>query len=238
MIRGLMSQPKVLLVVDDGELRARYEMTLRFSGSSPSPSSSSDQLETSATRTDRRLPADRSPDRRRRHLLDPAGLGDSGRPHRSVHPAPAGASAVRRRAAGDRRAETDDLRPQAADAARPAPVLSGRGPAQRAAASPAELQRLAHAAEHVQIRARLFCGATPIMNSIVPSCSRTVERLTASRLRRSFPTRCSALSSAPAGRRSLVRDCSRPGAGDRGWCGRSSAAAARCSAAGRRRCPA
>ena len=30
-----MSQPKVLLVVDDGELRARYELTLRFAGYQP-----------------------------------------------------------------------------------------------------------------------------------------------------------------------------------------------------------
>jgi hypothetical protein len=30
-----MSQPKVLLVVDDGSLRARYELTLRFSGFQP-----------------------------------------------------------------------------------------------------------------------------------------------------------------------------------------------------------
>src|SRR4029453_14809428 len=30
-----MSQPKILLVVDDGGLRARYEMTLRFSGFQP-----------------------------------------------------------------------------------------------------------------------------------------------------------------------------------------------------------
>jgi len=30
-----MSQPRVLLVVDDGALRARYELTLRFSGYEP-----------------------------------------------------------------------------------------------------------------------------------------------------------------------------------------------------------
>jgi len=37
----LMSQPKVLLVVDDGGLRARYELTLRFSGFHPLAISSS-----------------------------------------------------------------------------------------------------------------------------------------------------------------------------------------------------
>jgi hypothetical protein len=32
-----MKRPKVLLVVDDGELRARYEMVLRFCGYEPVP---------------------------------------------------------------------------------------------------------------------------------------------------------------------------------------------------------
>jgi hypothetical protein len=40
-----MSQPKVLLVVDDGELRARYEMTLRFAGYQPVAISSRAQLD-------------------------------------------------------------------------------------------------------------------------------------------------------------------------------------------------
>jgi hypothetical protein len=39
-----MSQPKVLLVVDDGGLRARYEMTLRFSGFLTVSISSTDTL--------------------------------------------------------------------------------------------------------------------------------------------------------------------------------------------------
>ncbi len=41
----LMSQPKVLLVVDDGELRARYELTLRFSGFQTVAVSSSEHFE-------------------------------------------------------------------------------------------------------------------------------------------------------------------------------------------------
>ena len=40
-----MSQRKVLLVVDDGALRARYELTLRFSGYQPIAISSSETLE-------------------------------------------------------------------------------------------------------------------------------------------------------------------------------------------------
>ncbi|MEO7275203.1 MAG: hypothetical protein ABIX28_07675 [Vicinamibacterales bacterium] len=40
-----MSQPKVLLVVDDGELRAGYEMTLRFAGYQPVAISSSAPFE-------------------------------------------------------------------------------------------------------------------------------------------------------------------------------------------------
>lgn len=40
-----MSQPKVLLVVDDGGLRARYELTLRFSGFQPVAISSSDPFD-------------------------------------------------------------------------------------------------------------------------------------------------------------------------------------------------
>jgi len=40
-----MSQPKVLLVVDDGALRARYELTLRFSGYQPVAICSGDTLE-------------------------------------------------------------------------------------------------------------------------------------------------------------------------------------------------
>ena len=39
-----MSQPKVLLVVDDGGLRARYELTLRFSGFQPVAISSSERF--------------------------------------------------------------------------------------------------------------------------------------------------------------------------------------------------
>ena len=40
-----MSQPKVLLVVDDVELRARYELTLRFSGFEPVAVGSGDTLD-------------------------------------------------------------------------------------------------------------------------------------------------------------------------------------------------
>jgi hypothetical protein len=40
-----MSQPKVLLVVDDGALRARYEMVLRFCGYRPVVTSSRDPLD-------------------------------------------------------------------------------------------------------------------------------------------------------------------------------------------------
>ena len=40
-----MSQPKVLLVVDDGGLRARYELTLRFSGFQTMAISSSEQFD-------------------------------------------------------------------------------------------------------------------------------------------------------------------------------------------------
>jgi len=40
-----MSQPKVLLVVDDGSLRARYELALRFSGFQPVAISSSDTFD-------------------------------------------------------------------------------------------------------------------------------------------------------------------------------------------------
>ena len=39
-----MSRPKVLLVVDDGGLRARYELTLRFSGFQPVAISSGERL--------------------------------------------------------------------------------------------------------------------------------------------------------------------------------------------------
>jgi len=39
-----MSQPKVLLVVDDGGLRARFELTLRFSGFHPVAISSSERF--------------------------------------------------------------------------------------------------------------------------------------------------------------------------------------------------
>jgi hypothetical protein len=40
-----MSQPKILLVVDDGGLRARYELTLRFAGFQPVAISSSERLD-------------------------------------------------------------------------------------------------------------------------------------------------------------------------------------------------
>jgi len=40
-----MSQPKVLLVVDDGGLRAGYELALRFSGFQPVSISSSETFE-------------------------------------------------------------------------------------------------------------------------------------------------------------------------------------------------
>jgi hypothetical protein len=40
-----MSQPKVLLVADDGGLRARYEMTLRFAGYQPVSISSTDKFD-------------------------------------------------------------------------------------------------------------------------------------------------------------------------------------------------
>jgi hypothetical protein len=40
-----MSQPKVLLVVDDGGLRAQYELTLRFAGFQSVAISSSDTLD-------------------------------------------------------------------------------------------------------------------------------------------------------------------------------------------------
>ena len=40
-----MSQPKVLLVVDDGALRARYEMTLRFAGFQPVAISSTETFD-------------------------------------------------------------------------------------------------------------------------------------------------------------------------------------------------
>ena len=80
-------------------------------------------LRSAAARRDRRVPVDRSPDRRHRNLLHAPRMGDPGGPDRSVHPAPAAAPAVRRRVAGDERAASFDLSSPTADAERAPPVL-------------------------------------------------------------------------------------------------------------------